>query len=462
MVALKTLTLILITMAVSLFVETSSFALPAFARKYDLSCTSCHTKPPRLNSFGEAFHMAGFQIPMVSEGEIREKRRIGRVFSETNLLDIFSVVGRGDLLTVSTGGQSGELLLPFPQNIGIYLTGTFTDAISYFFEFEHERQDDFGNSPFGLGKEAFVMMNIPALFGGGSASAGGSHTMSSHGSTYPVHGPMLMAGKIDPSTNFPYPTNRQIIEAVPVHTDRFSAPFSLAPYAFASKFFGLMTADRRPLSVSQPVLYNTTGSPGIDLHAMIGNVIIQAGIMEGVNANPSNENKKKDFYLMGRIDFGGASYISGSLSSFGYFGHDTAQVPAAGKWTSLVDWRRIGFGGNLKYRFLDLYGAYVEDTIQNLPETLSDPFDNKASGLTIEGDYLTTDRLLLSLRLDHLHAGGLITEKQDGSVVTLQSRYYLRDNFSFYLRDSVNTESVSDNPIRNFKHIIASGLNFDF
>ena len=404
--------------------------------------------------------MAGFQIPMTSEGEIRGKRRIGRVFSETNFLDIFSVVAKGDLFRYFS--KPSESSIAFPQNIGIYLTGTFTDAISYFFEFEHERQNDSGVSEFGLGKEAFVMMNLPALFGAGS------DTMSSHSSSYAVHGPMLMAGKIDPSTNFSYPANRQIIEEGPGSFDSLQKidRFSVTPYAFASKFFGVMTADKKPLSVSQPVLYNTTGSPGIDLHAMVGKAIIQGGIMEGNNLNPSNENNKKDFYLMGRMNFGGASYISGSLSSFGYFGYDTARVQAPKNGAPIsgplvpVDWRRIGVGGNLKWQYLDLYGAYVDDTILKRP--VSNDFDNNASGWTIEADYLTTDRLLLSLRFDHLDAGGMIAEKQDGSVVTLQGRYYLRDNFSFYLRDSINTESVTQNPIRNFKNLIATGLNFDF
>jgi len=429
---MKIFSLILLVMIMISFRATASFALPAFARKYNLSCTSCHTKPPRLNSFGEAFHMAGFQIPMVTEGELRAKRRIGSIFSETHLLDIFSVVARGDLARYTSKKSS----LPFPENIELYLAGTFTDAISYFFEFEHERENDLGNPTFGLGKEAFVMINLPVLF------RPGSHTMSSHGA---VHGPMMMVGKIDPSTNFSYPTNRQIIENVP-------------SYAFASKFFGLMTADKNPLLVSHPVLYNTTGSPGIDLHAMLGNAIIQAGVMEGNNANPSDENNKKDFYLMGRINLGGASYISGSLSSFGYFGYDTALVSTAATITAatssaLVDWRRVGIGGNIKYRFLDLYGAYIEDTLQNLPTTVSSGFDKHAAGFTIEGDYLTSDRHLVSLRYDHMRAGGA-PERQNGSVLTLQSRYYLRDNFSFYLRNSIHNESV--------QNVIASGLNFDF
>src|SRR2546422_11607487 len=38
-------------------------AVPALARQYDLQCNACHTRPPRLNRFGEQFHMMGFQIP---------------------------------------------------------------------------------------------------------------------------------------------------------------------------------------------------------------------------------------------------------------------------------------------------------------------------------------------------------------------------------------------------------------
>src|SRR5437016_13327122 len=41
----------------------SAVAIPAFARQYDLQCNVCHTRPPRLNRFGEQFHMTGFQIP---------------------------------------------------------------------------------------------------------------------------------------------------------------------------------------------------------------------------------------------------------------------------------------------------------------------------------------------------------------------------------------------------------------
>jgi len=42
---------------------TSTQALPMFARRYGLPCSSCHTSPPRLNEAGYAFRAAGFRMP---------------------------------------------------------------------------------------------------------------------------------------------------------------------------------------------------------------------------------------------------------------------------------------------------------------------------------------------------------------------------------------------------------------
>jgi len=38
-------------------------ALPAFARRYGVSCSACHTTPPRLNETGYRFRAAGFRWP---------------------------------------------------------------------------------------------------------------------------------------------------------------------------------------------------------------------------------------------------------------------------------------------------------------------------------------------------------------------------------------------------------------
>src|ERR1700691_3191507 len=39
-----------------------AFAIPAFARKYGLPCSACHTAWPELNNFGQVFRDNGYQL----------------------------------------------------------------------------------------------------------------------------------------------------------------------------------------------------------------------------------------------------------------------------------------------------------------------------------------------------------------------------------------------------------------
>lgn len=437
-------------------------AIPAFARKYDMSCTSCHTKPPRLNAFGEAFHMAGYQIPQTQEGELRGKRQIGRIHSEREFMNIFALRTTGSFAESYSGGKPPESNLAFPREIELYFAGSFTDDISYFFNLSHESRTIAGlknglfeeKTEFDLGKEFFLMFNL------GSSGLDMSHKNMGRPM---VMGPMIMVGKIDPSTNFPYSTNRQFILDSPGRVNKDSGQiqrFSITPYAFAAKFFGLSAGDGKSIEVSKSVLYNTSGDFGIDAHAMIGNIMIQAGLMQGISSGTSGTsdiNEKKDPYLTTRLNFGGSNYFSGSVAGLVYWGNDTAKVG-----DQLIDWFRYGFAGNVKYKLLDIYGAVIWDKINGLPESTAAAFDDTAMGLTIEGDLLITDQHLISLRYDHMAAGGFNSQKADGKVLTVQVRKYLRDNFALFLRDSVNVGTVSENPLQNFRNLVAAGIDFDF
>ena len=44
-------------------VSTKTYAIPAFSRQYQTSCTTCHLDFPKLNDFGKAFKDAGFKFP---------------------------------------------------------------------------------------------------------------------------------------------------------------------------------------------------------------------------------------------------------------------------------------------------------------------------------------------------------------------------------------------------------------
>lgn len=54
--------------------NSKSSAIPAFARKYQTSCVTCHTIYPQLNPFGEAFRINGYQFPADDEEQVKEKQ----------------------------------------------------------------------------------------------------------------------------------------------------------------------------------------------------------------------------------------------------------------------------------------------------------------------------------------------------------------------------------------------------
>src|SRR5947209_4872498 len=69
------MTTIRIAIAAALLFAVIAFpaqAIPAFARKYGTSCTTCHTVFPKLAPFGEAFRRNGYRFPGVDSDYIKQ------------------------------------------------------------------------------------------------------------------------------------------------------------------------------------------------------------------------------------------------------------------------------------------------------------------------------------------------------------------------------------------------------
>ncbi len=66
------LALLLLVGGMAFFRPRSGDAIPAFARKYQTSCTTCHNNYPELNDFGEAFKKNGFKFPTDDETFVKE------------------------------------------------------------------------------------------------------------------------------------------------------------------------------------------------------------------------------------------------------------------------------------------------------------------------------------------------------------------------------------------------------
>src|SRR5438034_6709703 len=273
-------------------------AIPAFARQYDLQCNACHTRPPRLNRFGEQFHLMGFQLPSAArpDGLIGSLREDGPV---KTLIDSLALRIEGGLFEYTASPPGTETKFAPPDEITLFIARPLLPDLSIFVEIEGEPNEVvFENGryvtkgQFGLGKEAFFMLNLGRVLGALGAPTmemGGQTMVGKHGG-FTMHGPMVMAGKVDPNTNFSYATNRQLIAPTELEVKRGAVErLPVVPYAFTSKFFGLFKNrdEREPQLVTDQVMYNVPGTPGADCHAMINDVLVaQTGFLrenEGFN-----------------------------------------------------------------------------------------------------------------------------------------------------------------------------------
>lgn len=64
---------VLAALTLALLWSGQALAIPAFARKYETSCTTCHTAWPMLNPFGEAFRRNGFRFPGDDQDAIKQQ-----------------------------------------------------------------------------------------------------------------------------------------------------------------------------------------------------------------------------------------------------------------------------------------------------------------------------------------------------------------------------------------------------
>ena len=445
-------------------------AVPAFARQYDLQCNACHTRPPRLNRFGEQFHMMGFQIPSAAQpgGIVTSVREDGVV---KTLIDSLALRIEGGLFEYTESPGESETKFVPPDEITLFVARPLLPELSIFIEIEgepnavvFENGRYFTKGQFGLGKEAFFMLNLGRLVGALGAPTmemGGQTMVGTHGG-FSMHGPMLMAGKVDPNTNFSYATNRQLIaptELEVAHGEVERLP--VVPYAFASKFFGLFQNrdEGEPQLVTDQVMYNTSGAPGADFHAMFNDVVLgQIGFLR--------ENEGFNTYAAARFDLLDRGELTFNISILVNWGFGVVRAPNPedpNQPGNRLDRLRYGIAANVRWKQLDVYGAVIWDRLYGVPGELRGTFDGTATGLTVQADYLVHEKLMLSSRFDQLWAGGLKDEKQDGSVLSLQAKFYPRQNIAFFVRDSVNLRSVvEDSPLRNWRNQLFVGIDWDF
>ncbi len=514
-----------------------AYALPAFARRFNLACGACHAAVPRLNAYGEAFHENGFKPPGTMwtplPGTWTERVTQG-----------MAVWTRGEFFEHSNfaRGPDPRGSLAVPEHTSVYLAGPLTPSTSVFVELEHtahetdiNRRGDFVNSNTGGMQKGFLMVDLPMLFGlhGGhtmdhtmdhamdhQSHSGAGHEMdggmATMGDGLVGHGPMVMIGRVDPSTNFSYAVDRQIFHDVPTDTSKqgFLLRLGLTPYAFGAKFFGIFKRGDHTLLPVEPTLYHTEAAPGIDFHGRLfaSRVLYQFGLTTDAAPEFTDRFHTTVPYTMLRYDFGDQDGLNGSVSVLGNYGRNAYRVfylapaplpfipaavpatagvglpqhrppppPGRGTITGQRDldvWREM-LGMNLRRGRWDLYGAYSHDQVFDVPEQLAGRFERRAQGLTAELDYRLTHTLLPSLRYDWMDTGGFKSDvlfepgPRQSQVLHLQMRWYVFEGDDLArvpipallvvsLRDSINLTPGGAHPFGAWQNSLFLGFDFAF
>jgi len=484
----STLLAVLAIPILSITVINDAEAVPSFARKYDMSCNVCHTRQPRLNPYGQRFMENGYQLPGTADGGRKAKHLLGGETNGATLDDLSNLMAvrlRADIHKPSFEDNTvtetaDDVDIVFPNVINIFIAGTVTDNISFFGEMEYATRE--GHEPALAFERAFMAFD----------NLGGPQVAN------------VKVGVFDPSAMYSFPTHRQQMNPIPpeAHTDKFPPEINripLLPLAFSSKMFGLTRGpsfteaigvtggvdtyepeeqtDGLSILPFEPMFYNAPYQTSISVHGRpFGNSFLyQVGLAQ--NQTADDEPKTTfDTYVMVRYDMLG-KFSNFQVSGFYYTADKAARAalrpppPTPFGGTELVfaqeatDWTRMGIAARWQHKSWDIYGTYIADEIDkpvfgNAVLDMS-VWETDGSGISIEADYLLTEKWLLGVRYDMMKPGGLSQLppalqagdpeiNQNASFLGLLGKYYPRPNIGLYARYHHNLESSVKLPTAGF------------
>jgi len=471
-------------------------AVPSFARKYDMSCNVCHTRQPRLNPYGQRFMENGYQLPGTADGGRKEKHLLGGETNGATLDEISNYMAirlRADIqqgsLREKVDGVSEDPDIIFPRTVNIFFAGTAKKDISFFFEAEYDTQDP--------AESAMIFERSMLIFDNLFAPNNGT----------------VKIGQFDPSALYSFPTHRQQLNPIKPIAETGTFPpeinrIPVLPLAFSSKMFGLTTgglasgaANSQPgeegfaILPFEPYLFNAPVQKGVSVHGRVfGNSLLyQVGVVQKMTAEETPQTRW-DSYVMLRYDVQGA-FSNFQVSGF-YYTASKAAMPTVNMGSGpiaadeTVDWNRYGLAARWQHKAWDIYGTYIADTIDKpvfsggMPLGGASTWETDASGISVEADYLLTDKWMLGARYDQMKAGGLIRGmpqamnaawdqdlNQDASLLALIGKYYPAPNIGLYARYHHNLESSvklpsamggDEHPATNLTSMFIVGVDMAF
>ncbi|MFZ5980686.1 MAG: hypothetical protein ACOYVF_08650 [Candidatus Zixiibacteriota bacterium] len=125
-------------------------AIPAFARKYSMSCTTCHTPVPRLKAYGDDFAGNGFVL---------KDQEATRYFVNTgdqrlDLIRDLPIAVRMEGFVKHQTATGRETDFTAPYNVKFLTGGSLTKNVSYYFYFFFSERGEVAGI-----EDAYIMFN---------------------------------------------------------------------------------------------------------------------------------------------------------------------------------------------------------------------------------------------------------------------------------------------------------------
>lgn len=331
----------------TLAAEREARAIPPFARKYKTSCQTCHVIIPKLNSFGEAFRLNGFQIPNAEESLVKDEPvQLGakpwrqmwpKAIWPSSLPGVPPLGLRiiNDVQFTSDRNKSYSSNFEFPHEIEMLAGGRLTEQVGFFSETAWEQEESVSI------EQAYLFFNGLLTFISGASEEALSARI----------------GLFDPQFLFAYNERTRLGRVKPAWGDQAASQLKIG---------GLTSLNDFRLQDNQP---------GIELNGILARRFYWgAGIVTGNGQAAEDNNNSKDLYyklkwkLFGRDFLGKMGEEDVSMESdtgnwlenkelllehFGYFGNGVAK--------GSHDDRFRYFGGAVRGTFqeLDLSLGYV-------------------------------------------------------------------------------------------------------
>lgn len=148
---MRNLNVFILLVIITIFSINDLLAIPAFARKYKLSCQTCHAPIPRLKAFGDEFAGNGFRMPEMES----TRYYVETGDPELSLIRDFPIAVRMDIQVVlKTGEFENGIDFQSPYLVKLLSGGELAKDLAYYFYFYMDERGEVAGV-----EDAYIMFN---------------------------------------------------------------------------------------------------------------------------------------------------------------------------------------------------------------------------------------------------------------------------------------------------------------